>query len=229
MQGRMDRARGMEAFGAAPQDHGITRLEAKRTGIRGHIRARFIDHADDTQRRAHALDVQTRRLIPFGQHLPHGIILCGDAAQAVSNGADTRIIQQEPVHHRVRETLVAAKLQIFGVRVQNIGAAGDQRVSGFFKRGLLLVGTGKAQCRGGGFGARANIRHQRGNVVCLCHIQGHNLITAFLSFRVALYLKPSARILNHLDVRKAQDRPDGSKQHAPARPEWPRSQRIDDL
>ena len=69
----MDRLRRVQAFRAAAQDHGVARLQAQRAGVGGDVRTAFEDHADDAERRADPADVQARRPVPFGDHLPHRV------------------------------------------------------------------------------------------------------------------------------------------------------------
>ncbi len=52
--------------GAAAQDDGVARLEAKPAGIGGDVGPALEDDADDAERRAHALDMQAVRPVPFG-------------------------------------------------------------------------------------------------------------------------------------------------------------------
>ena len=63
-QGGVDRARRAEALGAAAQDRRVARLEAERAGVRGHVRPALVDHADDAERHAHALDRHAVRARP---------------------------------------------------------------------------------------------------------------------------------------------------------------------
>ena len=65
----MDGRRGIERIRAAAQDHRIAGLEAERAGVGRHVRPALVDDADDAERRAHALDLQPVRPVPFGDHL----------------------------------------------------------------------------------------------------------------------------------------------------------------
>ena len=71
-QAGMDGARGVEALRAAAQDGGVAGLQAERAGIGGDVRPALEDHADDAERRAHALDVQAVGRVPLGDHRPTG-------------------------------------------------------------------------------------------------------------------------------------------------------------
>ncbi len=54
----------------------VAGLEAQRAGIGRHIGPAFVDHTDDTQRRAHAFDVQAVGAVPGGGHFAHGVFQC---------------------------------------------------------------------------------------------------------------------------------------------------------
>ena len=103
---RVNGARGLRAFGPTTQNNGIPSLQAQGPGIGGHIGARFIDHPDHAQRRAHALNMQTGGAVPFGHDLPDRVVLGSNRAQ---RGADTvypRTVQQQPVQHGGRQPLL---------------------------------------------------------------------------------------------------------------------------
>ena len=60
-QRSVDCPRRAQAFRAAAQNGGISRLEAECAGIGRDIGAAFIDHADDAERHPHALDADAVR------------------------------------------------------------------------------------------------------------------------------------------------------------------------
>ncbi len=67
VQAGEDRARGMEAFGAAAQDRRVAGLEAQPAGVGGHVGAALVDDADDAERHA------TREILsPFGRSTRRG-------------------------------------------------------------------------------------------------------------------------------------------------------------
>ena len=67
-----------EALGAAAQDGGVAGLQAQGACVRGDIRPALIDHADDAERHAHALD----------SHAVGPAPRCQDAADRVLQTAD---------------------------------------------------------------------------------------------------------------------------------------------
>ena len=93
----VDGAGGAEAVRAAAQDHGIAGLEAQRAGIGGDVRPALVDHADDAERHAHALDAHAVRPRP-GRH--DGADRIGELAhhvEAVRHGLDPRRVERQPV------------------------------------------------------------------------------------------------------------------------------------
>ncbi len=98
----MDGARGMEALGAAAQDRRIAGLEADAAGIRGHVRPRLVDDADDAERHAHALDGEAVRPRPFGQHGADGIGKGRDLLQPLGHRLDALVVELQPVEQRAR-------------------------------------------------------------------------------------------------------------------------------
>ena len=69
----------MKALGAAAQDCRVARFQAQRARISGHVRAAFVDHADDTERGADTLDVQSVRAIPLRRDFADGVGQGGNA------------------------------------------------------------------------------------------------------------------------------------------------------
>ena len=162
----------MKTLGPTTQDHRIARLQAQRTGVGGHVGARFVDHADDAQRRAHAGDVQPAGLVPFGKDRADGIGLFRDAAQPVNDALNAVFVQSQAVHHRGRQTLVAAKLQILGIGRQDRVTLRPDGGSGADQRGMLAFGRGGGQFGRGRFGTRTDVGHQGGNVGEIFHRSG---------------------------------------------------------
>src|SRR5919108_661280 len=64
-QAGMDSGRRIERVRASAQDHRVTRLEAQRAGIGCHVRPALIDDPDHAERRAHTLDMEAVRPVPF--------------------------------------------------------------------------------------------------------------------------------------------------------------------
>ena len=85
--------RGAEALGTAAQKGGISAFKAQSGGIRRDIGAAFEDHADDAERRRHALETQAVGLGPFGKHATHGIVERGDIGDRLGDGVQARGIE----------------------------------------------------------------------------------------------------------------------------------------
>ena len=66
----VDRLRRAQALRAAAQDRRVPGLQAERAGVGGDVRPALEDHPDHPERRPHPPDVQARRPVPFGDHLP---------------------------------------------------------------------------------------------------------------------------------------------------------------
>ncbi|MNN17092.1 hypothetical protein D3C81_1302620 [compost metagenome] len=64
---------GMDRLRAAAQDHAVTGLDAERCGIGGHVRPRFVDHRDHSQRYAHLLHADAIRPHVLARNLAHRV------------------------------------------------------------------------------------------------------------------------------------------------------------
>ena len=89
----------MDRLGTAAQDHAIAGLEAKRSGIDGHIRARFVNHRDDAEWNAHTFDHDAIRTRLAMGHLTHRISQVSDFAQASGNTGNAPGIQTQTIKH----------------------------------------------------------------------------------------------------------------------------------
>ena len=92
-----NRTAGMKAVAAATQDHGIARFDTQGAGIGSDIGARFKDHPDDAERRAHALDMEPVGAVPFGNDAANRIGQFGNCRDGLDDPVDARIVQQQPV------------------------------------------------------------------------------------------------------------------------------------
>ena len=163
-QGRIDRGRTEKAFAAAAQDHGVAGFDANGRGVRADIRARFVNHADDANRRRHTPDAQTVRPHPFLGAAAQRIGQTGDVLQAAGHGVDARGIQRQPVAHGRRA----------GERrhVTVIGRLNGRRMPAQCRARLAqgLVAGGRRQPRqGAGRGAGPIGGVLQGDVVGLVH------------------------------------------------------------
>jgi len=78
--------------------------------------------------------MQARGPVPFRDHRADGIVLPRHGAQAIGDGFYPRLIQQQPVHHRVAQSLFAAKLKVLGIGRDDLGAALPDRIGGGIQR-----------------------------------------------------------------------------------------------
>ena len=96
-----------DRLGAAAQDRRVARLEAQPRGIRGHVRTRFVDDADDAERHAHATDLDTGGAVAQDRDLAHRVGQRGDFARPSAMASGLRR-QREPVDERVALALARA-------------------------------------------------------------------------------------------------------------------------
>ena len=86
-----------ESFRAAAQDHGIAGLEAERAGVGGDVRAALVDHADDAERHAHALDAHAVRPRHDAMTVPTGSLSVRTTSMPVRHGLDAVGVEREAV------------------------------------------------------------------------------------------------------------------------------------
>jgi hypothetical protein len=106
---------------AAAQHAGVSGLEAEHCGIDGHVRARFVDHRNGTERCAHPPDLEAigARRLPFdpaqwiGQrvHGAHGGDQCGEACG----------VEPKAILHRGRQARRAGRLEILRIGCEHAG------------------------------------------------------------------------------------------------------------
>ena len=89
--------------GAAAQDDGIAGLEAEPAGIGGHVGAALEDDADDAERRAHALNMETVRPVPFGDDRADRVGKRGDRLKRLRHALQPRGIERGAVDQRLGE------------------------------------------------------------------------------------------------------------------------------
>ena len=160
----VDRARRPQAVRAAAQDRGIAGLEAERAGIGGDVGAAFIDHADDAERHADALDFHAVRALPGGRHRADGIGELGDHFEAVCDGGNPLFIEPEPVEKRRRGACLARLGDILGIGGEDCGGAAAQRLCHAPERAVLFSGRRERQTARGDPRLHPHVAHQRGNV-----------------------------------------------------------------
>ena len=123
------------------------------------------DHADDAERRAHALDMEAVGPVPFGHHRADRIGQRGDLAQPVDHRGDALVGELQPVEEgrgqaarrvpRAMSAALAARMSA-APRHERVGG-GDAAPRSFARP------AANASIAGGGAGAPADIGHQRGD------------------------------------------------------------------
>ena len=88
--GGVNGARRAMRIRSAAQDRGIAGLQAKRAGIGGDIGTALIDHANDADRRAHALDRHAVRPLPFLEHFADRIVQPCNHPETLGHRLDAR-------------------------------------------------------------------------------------------------------------------------------------------
>ena len=114
-EGGMDGERRVEAFRASAQYRRVAGFDGQRAGVGRHVRAAFVDDADDAERHAHALKAQTVGPYPFGQHRTDRIGQLGDLPDAVGDPFDARLVEQQPVDECRRPPGSTRGFEILGV------------------------------------------------------------------------------------------------------------------
>ena len=168
----MDGGSRVEALRPAPQDHRIAGLQAQPARVGCNVRAAFVDHANDAQRRADAADMEAGGHVPFRHHLTHRVVLRSYGAQAIRHALNAILGQQQAVEHGGRETLVAPEFHIARVGVGYGAAARPDGVRRRFKRRALLVSCRIAKLLRRRLRPRADIGHKGRRVD---HIAVHRL------------------------------------------------------
>ena len=165
LQAGVDGTGGMDGVRAAAQDHGIARLEAERTGIGRHIRAAFIDHADDAERRAHTFDVQAVRAVPFGNDFADRILQVSDGADAIGHGGNAGGIKLQPVEHGGRQPGCHACFHVQRIGREDGIGIGLKRFGHGGERGILGRSRGYGQRSRSSTRLAADRGHQHGDIV----------------------------------------------------------------
>ena len=138
LQGRGDRGVGVDRLRAAAQDHAVAGLDAQRRRVGGHVRARLVDHGDDAQRHAHALDPDAVGAGLAAGDLADRVRQRGDLAQRPGDAGQARGIQGQAIEHRAARSPCAGGLEVarvggedgVGVVLQRPRHRHEQRVLG---------------------------------------------------------------------------------------------------
>ena len=158
-QAGVNRGGGMEAIGAAAQNHRIAAFEAERARIRRHVRPAFVDHADDAERRRDTLDPQPVRPLESRQHAPDRIGQCRDLFDAARHGLDARLVEREPIEESWRQSARFRLGQIAGIGGQDFTRTLAQLPSPGEQRPRLRLGRRIGDNPSGGARGGADFAH----------------------------------------------------------------------
>ncbi|MNL31315.1 hypothetical protein D3C87_1530960 [compost metagenome] len=129
----------MRRIRSAAQDHRIAGFQAQCAGVSRHIGTAFINHADDAERRADTLDIQSVRTIPGGNHLSDRILEFGDLAQRLRHSGNTLFRQCQAIDEGWQQALAFHLLQVFGICRKNPGHGRDDRIRHAMQRRVLRL------------------------------------------------------------------------------------------
>ena len=174
-QRRMDRARGAEALRAAAQDHGVAGLEAQHGGVRRHVRAALVDHADDAERHAHALDRHAVRTGPAFHHGADRIVELAHDLDAVRHCGDALAVERQPVEERCGRAGGLRLGDVLRIGGEDAGFAGADRLRHRVERRVALRGRRERQRARRATRAAADVGHRGGDAGSLNGFQrrGH--------------------------------------------------------
>ena len=157
---------GADGFLAAPEDHGVARLDAQGGGVGGDVGAGLINDAHHAQGDAGFLNFQAVGTAVALRHLAHRVIQGGDIENALAHAADAVRGQGEAIQQGGMHPGGLGGGHVLPVGRQDIVGMGGQG-SGHGGQGLVLTGgAGHGQQAGGDFGAGADV-FQRVHTVTL--------------------------------------------------------------
>ncbi len=147
----VDCAIAFEAFGAAPQDHGIAGLEAEPARVGRDVGTAFVNDADDAQGHANAGNLEAIRPLPGRDDLAHRVGQSGDLVQPPRHGFDARFGERQAVDEGFRPPSLARCLAVGGIGVQDLRNMRPQAGSRRAQRLVLLACWRERQCFRRGF------------------------------------------------------------------------------
>jgi hypothetical protein len=131
-------------------------FQADRGGVGGHVRAGFVDDADDADGDGHLLHVQARRAHLSFQHAPHRVRQGRDFEQALAHVGVDLVADAQAFEQRRGQSGLFGLGHVLGIRLAQFVTNGVKRV-GHGGQGSGLGGPGDAGERiGGGAGAFAH-------------------------------------------------------------------------
>ena len=165
LQAIQDRARGMEAFGAAAQDRRVAGLEAEPAGVRRHVGPALVDDADHAERHRDPGDPEPVGPVPFGQHAPHRVGERGDRLEARGHGLAAAGVELEAVEQGGAQPLGPGRLHVAPVGFEDLVAALADRLGRGSQRPDLGFRCGQRELVRGGSRRAAQLRHPGGQIV----------------------------------------------------------------
>ena len=109
------------AFRTPAQDHCISGFERKRTRVSGDIGPALVDHRDDTERHAHALDRHAVGTRPRFGDLTGRVGLAAHHFETLGHGLDALIVECEPVEESRRCTRSLGLGQVLAIGSEDVG------------------------------------------------------------------------------------------------------------
>ena len=106
----------VDRLAAAAENGGVAGFETQHGGIRGDVRAAFVNDADGADGHADLLDPHSVRAFPCVHHLADGIGQRGDLVDARGHGFDARFIEPQAVEHGGGEAFFRAGGEVLGIR-----------------------------------------------------------------------------------------------------------------
>lgn len=117
-------------FRTAAQDRDIAGFERERASIRRHIRAAFIDDADDADGGCHTRNIEPVGARPAGEFAAHGIGQRGHIFDALGHRFDAFFIECKAIEHTGGDAICFCLGEICCVGGENGFGIGAQRIGG---------------------------------------------------------------------------------------------------
>ena len=102
----------MDGLGAATQDAGIARFQAETGRFYRHVRARFIDDADNTQRHTHFANLNTGGQKLHVTQRANRIVQGCNLTQTLDHGGQAGRRERQAIQHSIVQAIVTAGLQV---------------------------------------------------------------------------------------------------------------------
>ena len=133
--------RGVGAPGlfTAAQNSRVAGLQAQRGDIDGHVRPRFINHADHSQRHATTFDTQAAIQQTAVNHLADRIRQATHLTHVIGDAAQARRRQRQAIEHRVAQTVGTGVAEVFGVGAQDLFGLRFQIISNLVQNLIFLA------------------------------------------------------------------------------------------